>query len=101
MTMGGGEGFSLGTYTNSMMYEFAPNLNVRADVSMSYSPFQSFASGLGGKRNDLSKIYLSRADVSYRPWENTMIQFSFRQYPYQPYGMFSQFHDPWYREGGF
>jgi hypothetical protein len=101
MTLGGGEGFSLGTYTNSMRYEFAPNLNVRTDVSVSYSPFQSVSNGFGGQRNDLSKIYLSRAEVNYRPWENTVVQLSYRQYPYSPYGMFSQFHDPWYREGGF
>jgi hypothetical protein len=101
MTMGGGEGFSLGTYTNSMQYEFSDKLNARADVSLSYSPFNSFSSGLGGKRNDLSALYLSRAEVNYRPWENTRIQLSFRQVPYGGYYYYSPFSDPWYREGGF
>jgi len=37
----GGQGLSLGTYTNSMSYQFSDNLNARADVSLSYSPFSS------------------------------------------------------------
>ncbi len=104
MTLGGGQGFSLGTYTNSMLYEFSDKLNARADVSLSYSPFNSFSSGPGGKRNDLSSIYLSRAEINYRPWENTLIQFSFRQLPYGGYfysPFVSPFADPWHREVGF
>lgn len=101
MTLGGGDGMSLGMYTNSMRYEFAPNLNVRADVSLSYSPYNSFSGGIAGKKNDFSGITLSRADLNYRPWENTLIQLSFRQIPYANSWMSSPFHDPWYREGGF
>jgi hypothetical protein len=101
MTFGGGQGMSLGTYTNSMLYQFSEKLDARADISLSYSPFNSFTSGLGGKRNDLSGLYLSRAEVNYRPWENTRIQLSFRQLPYGGYYYYSPFSDPWYREGGF
>jgi hypothetical protein len=101
MTFGGGQGMSLGTYTNSMLYQFSEKLDARADISLSYSPFNSFTSGLGGKRNDLSALYLSRAEVNYRPWENTRIQLSFRQLPYGGYYYYSPFSDPWYREGGF
>jgi hypothetical protein len=99
MTMGGGQGFSLGTYTNSMQYEFSDKLNARADISLSYSPFNSFSAGLGGKRNDLSALYLSRAEINYQPWENTRLQLSFRQLPYGYYA--TPFSNPWYREGGF
>lgn len=101
MTLGGGEGMSLGMYTNSMRYEFAPNLNVRADVSLSFSPFNSFQGGLNGRKNDFSGINLSRAELNYRPWENTVIQLSFRKYPYANGWMSSPYYDPWYREGGF
>lgn len=102
MTMGGGQGMSLGTYTNSMQYEFSDRLNARADVSLSYSPYNSFSSGLtGSKRNDLSSLYLSRAELNYKPWDNTRIQLSFRQLPYGGYSYYSPFYDPWYREGGF
>ena len=102
MTLGGGQGMSLGTYTNSMMYEFSDKLNARADVSLSYSPYNSFSSGpAGSRRNDLSGLYLSRAELNYHPWENASIQLSFRQVPYGSYSYYSPFYNPWYREGGF
>ena len=94
----GGQGISLTTYTNSMTYEFANNLNARADVSMSYSPYNSFTS-FNGKKNDLSSIYLSRAEVNYKPWDNVLVQFQYRQLPYGSY--YSPFNDPWYRGNGF
>jgi len=101
MTFGSGQGLSLSTYTNSMMYEFSDKLNARADVSLSYSPFNSLPSALGSKKNDFSGIYLSRAELNYRPWENTRIQLSFRQLPYGGYSFYSPFLNPWYGEGGF
>ena len=95
----GGQGMSLGTYTNSMMYQFADNLNARADVSMSYSPSNSFG-GFGSKgTKDFSGIYLSNAQVNYRPWENVTVQLQYRQVPYGYY--MSPFSGPWYGESGF
>jgi hypothetical protein len=96
----GGQGLSLGTYTNSMTYEFAQNLDARADVSLSYSPFNSFSTFGGTKKNDLSSLYLSRAQLNYRPWENVMVQIQYRQIPYGSY-YYSPFSNPWYRETGF
>ena len=95
----GGQGLSLGTYTNSMTYEFADNLNARADISLSYSPYNSFST-FGTKKNDLSALYLSRAQLTYRPWENVYVQFQYRQIPYGYY-YYSPFYNPWYRENGF
>ena len=95
----GGQGMSLATYTNSMTYDFAENLNARADVSMSYSPYNTFST-FGGKKNDLSSIYLSRAEVNYKPWENVLVKFQYRQVPYGNY-YYSPFYNPWYREDGF
>ena len=93
----GGQGLSLGTYTNSMTYEFADNLNARADVSLSYSPFSSGTTLL--KKNDLSSVYLSRAQVNYKPWENVLVQFQYRQIPTGSY-YYSPFYNPWYRDEG-
>jgi hypothetical protein len=101
LTMGG-EGVSLGTYTNSMMYEIADNLQARADISMSYSPNSSFSQFGGQKANSLSSLYLSRAEISYKPWDNVFVQVQFRQQPYGHYSPFgSSFGSPWYREDGF
>lgn len=95
----GGQGMSLGTYTNSMMYEFADNLNAQADISLSYSPYNSLSTF--GK-NDLSSIYLSRAQVNYKPWENVNVQLQYRALPYGFYSPYSSsYYHPWYTEGGF
>jgi hypothetical protein len=94
----GNQSMSLGTYTNSMSYAFAENLNVRTDISMSYSPYNTLPLQ-GGKKNDLSSIYLSRAEVNYKPWENFTVQLQYRQSPYGYY--YSPYYNPFYREGGF
>ncbi len=91
----GGQGVSLGMYTNSMMYEIANNLNARADISLSYSPYNS----LGFGKNNLSSIYLSRAEVNYRPWENVAVQLQYQSVPYGTYR--SSYFNPFYRESGF
>jgi hypothetical protein len=94
-----GQGMSLGTYTNTMMYQFADNLNARADVSMSFSPSSSFSS-LGTKgSNNFSGVYLSNAQLSYRPWENFQVQLQYSQLPYGSY--YSPFYHPMFRENGF
>lgn len=94
-----GESFSLGTYTNSMMYEFAENLNARADVSLSFSPFSSFSTF---NKNDLSSVYLSRAEVNYQPWDNVTMRFQYRQPPPGRFNYYSPYYySPWMREDGF
>ncbi len=95
----GSQGMSLGTYTNSMTYDFSDRLNARADVSMSYSPSNTFST-FGGKKNDLSSIYLSRAEVNYKPWENVLVKLQYRQVPYGNY-YYSPFYSPWYGGEGF
>jgi len=95
----GSSGMSLGTYTNSMMYQFTDNLNARADVSVGFSPFNSM-SKMGGMQNSFTGIYLSRAEINYRPWENFFVQLQYRQSPYGSwYG--SRFSDPWFFDTGF
>jgi len=96
---GGGQAFSLGTYTNRMRYDFAENLTAGADLSLSYSPYNTFPT-INGKKNDLSSLYLSRANLSYRPWENVLVQVQYRSIPYGSY-YYSPYYYPWYRENGF
>jgi hypothetical protein len=92
-----GQGMSLGTYTNTMMYEFADNLNARADVAFSFSPYNSIAQF---SKNDFSKVYLKNAEVNYKPWENTTVSISYQQHPYG-YGYYSPFYNPWYGRSNF
>ena len=88
----GGEGIALQQYTNTMLYQFAPNLDARVDISLQNSPYSTFEHRL---QNQFNRLSLSRAEINYRPWENTHIRLSYREYPhsyygYQPFGgMFS------------
>jgi hypothetical protein len=95
-----GQGMSLGTYTNTMMYQFADNLNARADVSMSFTPSNSFSSFGPRGSNNFSGIYLRNAQLSYRPWENVQVQLQYSQLPYGSY-YYSPFYHPMFRENGF
>jgi hypothetical protein len=74
----GGKGISVGEYTNSMMYQISAPLSVQFDFSLTHVPFSSygdkFTQGLSGLR-------LSRAQLDYRPSENTLFQIQFRQIP--------------------
>ncbi len=78
-----GNGLALQRYTNTMVYQFAPNLDARVDVSLQNSPYSTFDSRL---QNQFSKAYLSRAEINYRPWENTVIRLQYRELPYSMYG---------------
>jgi hypothetical protein len=80
-----------------MRYEFADNLNARADIAFSFSPYSSLSTF---SKKDFSGIYLKNAEVNYKPWDNTYISLSYRQVPYS-FGYYSPFHNPFYRETGF
>lgn len=72
----GGQGLSMGTYTNSLAYRISGPLDVQFDVSVLHSPF-----GLPGNMPDFSGVYLTRAQLNYRPTENMWLQIQFRQLP--------------------
>ncbi|MGB2869339.1 MAG: hypothetical protein WBD36_12870 [Bacteroidota bacterium] len=74
----GGQSMSLGVYTNSMFYQFSDPLSVQFDVSLMHSPFNSFGDQFS---KNLSGIYLSRAELNYRPSENMLFQIQYRQLP--------------------
>lgn len=75
---GGGQGLSMGTYTNSMFYKFSDNLDIRADISLFASPYNTF-----GKQyqSNLSGLFLNRAELNYRPWKNALLQIQYFQLP--------------------
>ena len=78
----GGNGISLGTYTNSMYYKLLNNLNMQMDVSMVYSPYSSFGKNF---QNDINGIYISRAAVNYTPFKDMHISIQYRNLPYSGY----------------
>lgn len=72
----GGQGLSLGVYTSSLMYKFSDVLDLQTDISLMHSPYSSF-----GNANDFGGLYLTRAQLNYRPTENMWFQLQFRQVP--------------------
>lgn len=74
----GGQGLSMGMYTNSMAYKVSDDLDMKADISLMASPYNTL-----GKQyqSSLSGLFLNRAELNYRPWKNTLFQIQFQQVP--------------------
>jgi len=74
----GNQGMSMGMYTNSLAYKFSNDLDMRADISLMASPYNTlgkqYQSGLNG-------LFLNRAELNYRPWKNTLVQIQYQQIP--------------------
>ena len=98
----GGNGYSMGAYTNTLAWQFNDKLAARADISFAFSPFGSTAFGNeGGLQN--GQLFLRNAEIAYRPTENMTFHFQVRQSPYgtyaSPYGYYSPHAAP-YRSMG-
>jgi hypothetical protein len=74
----GGQALSLGVYTNSLFYQFSNPLSVQFDISLMHSPYNTFGDKFS---KSLSGIFLSRAQLDYRPYDNLWFQIQFRQVP--------------------
>jgi hypothetical protein len=95
----GGQGLSLATYTNSMMYKFSDNMNVQLDASFVTSPYSSLGKNF---QNSLQGIYISKAAINYKPWNDVYISIQYRNIPnayYNPYSRFGYYNNLFY--GGF
>jgi hypothetical protein len=79
----GSNGIAIGEYTNSMRYDFTKNFNVQVDASLVNTPYSSFGSGVADQING---VYLSRAQLNYKPTDNTFITV---QYSNRPYNYFN------------
>jgi hypothetical protein len=87
----GNNGMALGVYTNSMLYKFADNLNIQADISLVNSPYNSFGKDFS---NQINGLYLTKASLNYKPWENFTINIQYRRNPlgyYNPYYGYSRY----------
>jgi len=92
-----GEGLSLATYTNSMMYKFSDNMNVQLDASFVTSPYSSLGKDF---QNSLQGIYISRAAFNYKPWDDVSISLQYRSMPnllYDPYNRYGYYGNSIYR----
>lgn len=95
----GGQGLSLASYTNSMMYKFSDKMNVQLDASFITSPYSSLGKDF---QNSLQGIYISKAAFNYKPWDDVYISVQYRSYPnyfYNPYNRYGSFGSSFY--GGY
>ncbi len=81
----GGHGLALGLYTNSMMYQITENLNIQADVSLMHSPYSTFGKGF---QDNFNGIYLSRAQLNFKPSDDFLITVQYRNIPAMYYSQF-------------
>lgn len=77
-TFGSAGSLALTTYTNSMFYKINDQLDIQADISLINSPYNSFGKNFSSKINGL---YLSRAQINYRPSENLSFTLQYRNFP--------------------
>ena len=88
MTAGsfGGNGYSMGMYTNTMAWQFSPKLAARMDIAVAYSPQNQIAreAGFGQQR---PQVFLRNAEVAWKPSERVQFHFQIRQDPYAYHGM--------------
>lgn len=94
-----GQGIALGVYTNSMMYKFSDNLNVQLDASIVNSPYSTFGKDF---QSSINGLYISRAAVNYRPWNDVYITLQYRSMPYlfnNPYNNgYRNYYNPFYND---
>ena len=84
-TFGGG-GMALGVYTNSMAFKFNDQLMLETDLSLVNSPYNSFGKDFS---KNINGIYLSRAQLTFKPLDNMSVIVQYRQIPggyYSPFG---------------
>lgn len=89
-------GMALGVYTNSMAYKFSDKLNLETDISVVNSPYNSFGQEFSKQING---VYLSRAQLTFKPTDNLNVIIQYRNVPgsyYSPYGYGSYL--PFYRD---
>jgi hypothetical protein len=93
----GGQTSTLGMYTNTMMWQFSPQLAGRLDVSIA----NDFSGNMIGSDGSSSRVFIRNAELSYQPRENMNLHFSFRQSPYGQYANPFGYYGPPSRHGAF
>jgi hypothetical protein len=87
----GGQSVALGVYTNNMSYTFNNDLFIEADISLVTSPYSSFGTE---HAKSLNGIYLSRAQLNYKPSDNMSIVVQYNGGPYSYYSPYNYYYSP-------
>ncbi len=93
----GDHGIATTVYTNSMFYKFSDNLNVRLDASLVYSPYNSLGKTF---QDNINGLYISRAELNFKPWDDTVIRIQYRNIPAGMYNNYYGYGNPFSRYSG-
>ena len=77
-TTGGGRNLSLGTLTSSLAYQISNPLSIQFDISLMHSPYNNLGDNF---TKNITGVYLTRAELNYRPSRDVLLQVQFRQLP--------------------
>ncbi len=89
-----GQGLAMGVYTNTMSFQFNKNLNVQLETSIVNTPYSTLGKEF---QNNLNGIYISRAALNYKPWDDVSISVQYRNLPYSYYSPWG--YDGFYNNG--
>lgn len=78
----GGETASMGTYTNSMMWQFNSDWAARMDVSVSHPLTAGQSNAFGSQQ---PRVYLRNAEVAYKPSDQFQVRMQIQQSPHGRY----------------
>ena len=95
----GGNGYSMGMYTNTLTWNFSPKLAARMDIAVAYSPQNRFAQS-SGFAQQRPEVFLRNASVLWKPSDKVSVHFQVHQNPYAyrsmmeygPYGHRRNYH---------
>jgi hypothetical protein len=96
-----GQGVSLATYTNSMMYKFSEDMNLQVDASFVTSPYSSLGKDF---QKSIQGFYITKAAFNYKPWDDVSISIQYRNLPnsyYNPFNRYGGYYGSSFYNGGF
>ena len=87
-SFGGGNNFSEGLYTNTLLYRFDAPAVMRMDIGVLHDPFgtQKF-----GNNSNNAQLFLKNLSLDYKPTQNTVLSFGFRQVPFSVNSYFDRY----------
>lgn len=87
-SFGGGNNFSEGMYTNTLLYRFDAPAVMRMDIGVLHDPFgtQKF-----GNNSNNAQLFLKNLSIDYKPTSNTVLSLGFRQIPFSVNSMYNSY----------
>lgn len=87
----GGQGYSMGMYTNTLAWQFSDKLAARMDLAVAYSP-QNQLARRAGFAHQRPQFLLRNAEIAWRPSERVQFHLQVRN---DPYGYGRMGYDPY------